>query len=507
MNKLFRIIANIIIWIRQNTLKAILIVLTAFVALFGIQSALVLYQGKKTAEANASPIVSISAELIKKDREYRQNEEIKADQFIVKAKHENGMETVLNAKDIKLNKNKADYTGDETKIVVILRENEHIITETTVKNQRKALFYFSCGTPNIEDVHAVYYNNGELSFEGKGDVLQYTPETYPWKSYESMEDNPIVSVSFEEGVTPKNLDGWFSYMESLVYVKNIPSTVESMWDTFAGDISLMHTPDWTKCTGLINLKGTFYGCTALESVTYKFPATVTNASYMFYGCSNLQQTPDFSDAAALVNGTSMFEECSKLRVSTVADNMKYLETMFKNCINLRDMPEIPVTVKTMKESFYGCSSMQRVTIIPENVVNVSGCLYGCDKVEGMLWVDANPEEMDAFLEGACVATTLDLQGNSDYLEILANTNTENNVTVFGKLPNRDIVNVDAYEEYQEQQTEAGTEAGTETETEPGSETSENSTEGDLESQAIEQPEEETDTGEETDTAEQADSET
>ena len=171
------------------------------------------------------------------------------------------------------------------------------------------------------------------------------------------------------------------------------------------------------------------------------------------------------------------------------------------------MPEIPVTVKTMKESFYGCSSMQRVTIIPENVVNVSGCLYGCDKVEGMLWVDANPEEMDAFLEGACVATTLDLQGNSDYLEILANTNTENNVTVFGKLPNRDIVNVDAYEEYQEQQTEAGTEAGTETETEPGSETSENSTEGDLESQAIEQPEEETDTGEETDTAEQADSET
>ena len=454
MNNIIRSIQNGVTWIQQNVLKFILAVVAVIVIVFGIRVGLALLAKANIEKANTSAIVSMTAEPVNPDKEYKQGEEIKISQFTITAQHANGMETPVSENDVHLNKSYPDYTGETTNLIFILNSDETIIAQTQVQNSRKAVFYFSCGTPNIDDVHAVYYSNGELCFEGKGDVLQYTSEEYPWKSYDGQEDNPIVSVSFEENITPKNLDGWFSNMSTLVYVKNIPDTVESMWDTFANDISLKYTPDWSKCQSLKNLKGTFYGCSGLESVTYQFPETVTNASNMFYGCTSLQQTPDFKVATSLENGTSMFEECSKLRVGEVAIHMKYMDAMFKNCINLREMPEIPDTVLTMNESFSGCTSMETVTVIPEYVSNVSNCFYGCDKINGMLWVDANPESYDGFLNGACVATTVDLQGNSDYLDILANTGTENNITVFGKSPDNTLNSINDFQQRQEEELEA-----------------------------------------------------
>lgn len=454
MNNVFRAVEDGINWIQHNLLKFILIIVAVVAIFFGIQMVVVIYNNANLEKANMSAIISMTAEPLEPDKEYKQGEEIKITQFNIRAQHANGMETSLAADDVHLNKTLPEYTGDTTDLTFVLNDDETIIAQTQVKNKREPLFYFSCGTPNIDDVHAVYYSNGELCFEGKGDVLQYTSSTYPWKSYDGQDENPIISVSFSDGITPKNLDGWFSDMPTLVFVKNIPDTVESMWDTFANDTSLQYTPNWSECAELKNLKGTFYNCTALQSVTYQFPETVTNASNMFYGCTSLQQTPDFKVANSLENGTSMFEECSKLRTSTVPSNMRYMDAMFKNCINLRDMPEIPDTVVTMSESFSGCTSMESVTVIPEFVTNVSNCFNGCDKISGMLWVDANPESFDACFEGACVATTVDLQGNSEYLDVLANTGTEKNITVFGKSPDETLNTINDIEAKKEAELEA-----------------------------------------------------
>ena len=89
----------------------------------------------------------------------------------------------------------------------------------------------------------------------------------------------------------------------------------------------------------------------------------------------------------------------------------------------------------MDSAFYGNTRLKKVTNIPQNVEKASSCFNGCTKLEGMLWIDANPKEYSGFLGDAVTATTLDLQGNSKMLDVLANTAEDNlNITVNGKQP-------------------------------------------------------------------------
>lgn len=387
-----------------------------------------------TAKANKSPIERIEAT---NDKVYKQGNHIKEADFQVTAIHESGDKSKLSKDDIILSTDKPAMTGKVTKVVVSLKDKKTISTEVKVKNDREKVTEFECGSPKIKNVKAILYSNGELCFEGTGDILEYDASYFPWMDYEQNDDYPITAISFEEGVTPTSLDNAFEGIDTLEYVKNIPDSVESLSSTFEDDKALTHVSDLSACTNLRNMTRTYAGCVALTKIP-ELPASVVNAQEMCQGCTELQNTPDATHAENLTNASGMYQDCKKLTNVSMPPNVQNMDKMLSSCINLKAMPEIPETAKSMSASFEGDSALKTLTIIPKNVEDVTGCLRGCSKIEGMLWIDANPKNYSAFLGDAAVATKVDLQGNSKMLNVLANTSDENdNITVDGKIPDRD----------------------------------------------------------------------
>lgn len=387
-----------------------------------------------TAKANKSPIERIEAT---NDKVYKQGNHIKEADFQVTAIHKSGDKSKLSEDDIILSTDKPAMTGKATKVVVSLKNKKSISTEVKVKNDREKVTEFECGSPKIKNVKAILYSNGELCFEGTGDILEYDASYFPWMDYEQNDDYPITAISFEEGVTPTSLDNAFKGIDTLEYVKNIPDSVESMSSTFEDDKALTHVSDLSACANLRNMTRTYAGCVALTKIP-EMPASVVNAQEMCQGCTELQNTPDATHAENLTNASGMYQDCKKLTNVSMPPNVQNIDKMLSSCINLKAMPEIPETVKSMSASFEGDSALKTLTIIPKNVEDVTGCLRGCSKIEGMLWIDANPKNYSAFLGDAAVATKVDLQGNSKMLNVLANTSDENdNITVDGKIPDRD----------------------------------------------------------------------
>ena len=92
----------------------------------------------------------------------------------------------------------------------------------------------------------------------------------------------------------------------------------------------------------------------------------------------------------------------------------------------------------MVACFSGDVSLVEASTIPAGVKDVTSCFEGCEKLEGRLVVEANPESYSSFLKDCSVATSLDLDGSSKVLDVLANTADGNrNITVQGQIPNPD----------------------------------------------------------------------
>lgn len=376
--------------------------------------------------AQKTPIVSIEAS---NEESYRQNAKIKKSDFKVYAIHESGAKSRVDADQFEISKEKPAKTGKITKVTVTM---DQFSCEVKVKNDRKKLVSFSCGSPVLSDVQAVVYSNGELCFEGKGDILIF--DEYPWKNYDGSRDNPITSLSFEKGVTPKNLDRFFSGISTLEYVKSIPESVESMEETFYGT-SLTKAPDVSKCTKLLNMKKTYANCTMLTEIP-PIPSSVKNTESMCENCTELQTVPDMQNAESLLNSDKMFMSCKKLTNAEVAPNVRTMNSMYQYCINLKEMPVIPDGVTEMDNAFSDDLSLCVLTNIPENVTTAQGCFKNCGKAEGTLVINATPENYSNFFQGAAVATTVDLQGSSPLLNAIANT-AEDKATVNGNAPAKD----------------------------------------------------------------------
>lgn len=179
----------------------------------------VILPGYNEKMTNRSPIVSI---YVKNNKEYKRTDKINPEDFSVTAKHKNGKTSVVDVSDFTISKNHVNRVGKTTPIDVQLKNEKEISCTTKVKNHRDAILRFNCGNPNLKSVKATLYDNGELCFEGKGDVLQF--ENFPWlDSYDQQDDYPIESVTFEDGVTPVVMDNWFNGLETLEYVGKLHS--------------------------------------------------------------------------------------------------------------------------------------------------------------------------------------------------------------------------------------------------------------------------------------------
>lgn len=412
-----------------NTFKKPIIILGAFALIILVISKVV--PAIKNNAAEKSPIIKITAH---NDNTYSQGEEITAGDFDVIAVHENGAETNISSDQVKLSKTTPDPTGDTTAIK-ITAEGKSCMAE--VKNDRKKIVTFECGNPDVTAVKAVLYSNGELAFEGEGDILAFTNEDFPWKSYDGDDDYPVRSVTFEDTITPVSMDGYFTDMEYLSYVEEVPKTVESMVNTFSGCIALKETPDLTQCKNLLDLTETFTDCTALEKIS-AIPDSVKNMTGAFSGCTTLKKGADVSNASSVVNADYLYADCIVLNNAQLPPAVQSIESAFENCINMKTMPEIPDTVDYMPSCFADDISLTTLGVIPEGVKDIGNAFSGCTKVRGTLTINCNPESYNGFLSNTATATSLDLQGESKVLDVLAATSGQNmNITVNGKTPNWD----------------------------------------------------------------------
>lgn len=383
----------------------------------------------QNASAGKSPIVAIRASC---EKAYSVGKKYNLKDFKVIAIHENQMETPLKTEGVKLSKKSPDPIGPET--MVTLTTKDGMSCEVKVQTNREKVVTFECGKPNVEDVRAVLYSNGELCFEGEGDILTFKDGAFPWKDYEGSDSTPVSAVSFEEGVTPLSLDGFFSDMETLSYIHNIPSSVESMVSTYSGCVELTDAPDLSNCTNLLDVSYAYQYCSALTNAGM-IPASVRNATGTFSDCTKIQKAADVSLAESLILADKMYFQCTSLNDVTLPKNVQSLDGTLEGCINLKKMPAIPETVLAMPNCFSGDLSLAEITAIPASVQDVNNCFYGCRKMRGVLTVNGNPDSYSGFLGDAVVATRLDLQGTSEILDILAATSNKNrNITVNGKEP-------------------------------------------------------------------------
>lgn len=381
--------------------------------------------------AENSPIQSITAE---NDKIYSQTQKIKLADFAIKAKHKNGKSSRIKSNEIKISKNLPDPVGKYTSIRVELKSDPSIACVVKVKNKRDKKFEIECGSPKKSAVKAVLYSNGELAFEGNGDVMTYNSSEFPWKKTDNVDIESIKAVSFEKTVTPSNLDNWFSSMSSLVYVGKIPDSVESISSAFANCVNLTTAPELSNCKELLDVSYAYQGCTSLETIP-AIPESVTNAEGMCSEATSLQVAPDMSNAENLENAACMFMGCSSLTETNSAPAIVSAASMYKECINLKEAPQFTNTVLDLSSTFFGDVSLIKGADIPASARDISQCYSGCKKLRGKIAVNANPKSYSSFLSNAVTSTKLDLTGSSTMLEQIHLTSSENrNITINGVYP-------------------------------------------------------------------------
>lgn len=382
--------------------------------------------GLRTAQ---SPITGIS---VSNSKTYSQSQKIKAKDFVVEFIHKNGEKSAVPENAVTISRKRPAKTGETTKVTVTCKDGSKEYTkEVYVKNKRNPVVRFNCGSPELESVKAVLYSNGELCFEGEGDVRQFNE--FPWNDYEAEDDIVIKSITFQDGVSPKIMDNWFSGMDTLEYVPAIPSSVESTSHTFEDCVSLTKAPDLTVCNNLLNTTAMYQGCTSLQESS-SLPASVRVAEAMYSEAEALKAAPDLSGATSLSQAKEMFNGCSNLVTGSLPPALVNAESMYAGCINLKEMPQTPETVTNMANMYQGDYSLSTVTNIPASCTDWTGCFSGCSAIQGTLTVQSNTTLWNGCLDEAAIATNIDLVGNSSQLNAIAVEYNSTHVTVNGQAP-------------------------------------------------------------------------
>lgn len=392
---------------------------------------LVIYKSWMVKATLKTPVVALNAE---NHNIYAAGQELMPDDFKVLEEHANGKSVRLAPKEFTIQPDVAAMTGAVTCVTITKTSDPSKTCSVEVKNQRVEVASFAVGYPNLTDVKATLYSNGELAFTGKGNVKNYEKKKMPWTTFEGARNHPIISVVFADGVMPVSMDYWFAGQKELKNIDVIPASVQSMEYTFAECTALEEGPDWSRCENLTNLKGTLSKDTSLRYVD-PIPSGVTVLDEICNGCTSLETAPDMSAAAGVVYMQSSFMDCVSLHEITLPANVQNLSHTFAGCLNLEAAPQIPSTVLTMNNTFQKCMALKHASKIPSGVSDLSNAYAECPKLCGRLEIDANPDKYNGFLSKSVVSVSLNLTGASPVLDSLGLTKDETaNITVNGNVP-------------------------------------------------------------------------
>ena len=172
------------------------------------------------------------------------------------------------------------------------------------------------------------------------------------------------------------LSNLFNGKSTLVYVPDLPSTVNNMYGTFFNCSNLIETPNVPST--VTNMQYTFYGCSKITKAP-NVPEGVTNMQATFRGCSSLTETPNVP--STVINMQDTFYECSNLtETPNVPEGVANLVGTFTGCSNLTETPNVPSTVTDVQYAFFGCSKITKAPTIPEGITNMQYTFRGCSSL-------------------------------------------------------------------------------------------------------------------------------
>lgn len=409
---------------KKNPLRKVLMVIGI---LFGI---LLIYSYVhpliRQAMVSDTPVVAIEGTCEKVFR--TMDNSVKPEDISVYAVHEDETTHQLSPKEYEIVYDDIPKVGGAFSIPVRFTADDSISCYIEASIKREKITDFACGFPNINDVHAVLYDNGELCFEGSGEMMVFNKGEQPWLEYDTDTDTPVRAVSFEKGVTPTNLNYICKGLDSLEYVDKLPDSVITMVGAFADCPLLSSTADWSGCTNLINAESGYSNNMSLVYI-HPFPNSLRTAKLAFSDCTSLAYMPDMNNATNLYDVSGMFKNCTSITEAAIPPCATDISNMFNNCINLKAVPKIPETVTNMNSTFYNNVSLVSGNDIPGNVEDLRECFYGCELLRGKMNVYCDTEEYGNCFDGACVATYLTINGPSESLWLYAGTCLSGHVTV------------------------------------------------------------------------------
>lgn len=339
------------------------------------------------------------------------NSKIDADNFTVIGLYDDGSEKELGNKEFTFSPKQAPKTGGSFFVSFTSTENKKFTDKVKVKNLRNKVEKYAIGYPSSEDVYATVYDNGELEFSGKGGVKNF--KEIPWKAHEE-----ITSVTILDGVTPENMDNWFSNM-NITSAPKIPASVTSLYQTFSGCAALEQAADTTEAVELADMTETYAECTSLVGAG-TIPKSVIVLNNTFRDCSSLVNPPDLSQVKGLQSIQGAFSGCVSLsRTPSLPDTVQYLTEAFAGCINLKETAIYPEQAKNIDNAYEGCSYLETSHPIPPSVESMSDTYSNCRKLHGTLEILTKTEHFSGFLSNVAQAgLPLTITGTPELVDAL-----------------------------------------------------------------------------------------
>ena len=119
---------------------------------------------------------------------------------------------------------------------------------------------------------------------------------------------------------------------------------------------------------------------------------ITNMESMFRDCTNLRTIP-LIDTSNVTTMSYMFGNCSNLQTIPLIDtsNVDDMYYMFSNCSNLQTIPLIDTSnVRSMERMFYGCSKLQTIPLLnTSNVTNMAYMFGNCSNLQTIPLIDTS----------------------------------------------------------------------------------------------------------------------
>ncbi|PWM79957.1 MAG: hypothetical protein DBY41_07135 [Clostridium sp.] len=222
------------------------------------------------------------------------------------------------------------------------------------------------GSGNTTTFNASELPSDDLTDEEKANYI-----IPPWlgDTYEDKDGNiiPITDIIqtvefMNDDITPESLDYWFTGCTKLEEVKNIPTSVKSMYRTFDGDEKLSSIPN------LNNLK------------------SLENMDYAFRGCHYLAKTPLLPNSVLSMNYT--FEDNVFLSsITNISNSVKYMNGTFMGDVSLVESPDLPDSVIEMSDIYNGCTSLKTTGTIPTNATVLDRAYMNTTNLQGTLYID------------------------------------------------------------------------------------------------------------------------